>query len=113
MLTGCDELFDAGRAMLTLGPRVVVQTEGKDGSYTLTRDTEFHTPAFEVDVVDTTGAGDVFHGAYLVGLVNDWTLERIATFSSAVAAMHSTVLGNRNGLPSLDEVEAFLRDRSG
>ena len=112
MLTGHDDLFDAGRALLALGPRVVEQTEGANGSYTVTGDTQFHTPAFDIDVIDTTGAGDVFHGAYLVGLVNNWAVERIANFASAVAAMHSTVLGNRNGLPRMDEVEVFLQDRA-
>ncbi len=112
-LTGEDDIRDAGRAALDLGPRVVVQTEGAAGSYTVARqtgarDAEFHTPAFEVDVVDTTGAGDTFHGAYLVGLARGWSLERCAAFSSAVAALHCTVLGNRKGIPSMDEVEALM-----
>jgi ribokinase len=87
---------------------VVVQTEGAEGSYTVTREAEFHTPAFQVDVVDTTGAGDTFHGAYLVGLARGWSPERCASFSSAVAALHCTVLGNRKGIPSMDEVEALM-----
>lgn len=107
-LTGEDDVWKAGRAALDLGPRVVVQTEGAEGSYTVSVDKEFHTPAFEVDVVDTTGAGDTFHGAYLVGLARGWSLERCAAFSSAVAALHCTVLGNRKGIPSMDEVEALM-----
>ncbi len=110
MLTGHKDLWRAGLATLELGPRVVVQTEGADGSYTLTKDQQFHTQAFEVDVIDTTGAGDVFHGAYLAGLVKGWNLERTATFSSAVSAIHCTTLGNRKGIPTLDEVEAFLKE---
>ena len=110
MLTGEKDLRRAGRAILELGPRIVVQTEGLDGNYTASRDEEFHTPAFEVDVIDTTGAGDVFHGAYLVGLVKGWDLRRIAIFASAVSAIHCTVLGNRKGIPSMEDVEAFLRD---
>jgi len=110
MLSGQEDIWQAGRAILDMGPRIVVQTEGVEGSYTVTEDDEFHTPAFEVDVVDTTGAGDVFHGAYLVGLVRDWDLRRIATFSSAVSAIHCTVLGNRKGIPSMEEVETFLRE---
>jgi len=112
MLTGHEDIWRAGRAILDIGPRIVVQTEGVDGSYTVSADEEFHTPAFEVDVVDTTGAGDVFHGAYLVGLVRGWDLRRIATFSSAVSAIHCTVLGNRKGIPGMEEVETFLRERS-
>lgn len=107
-LTGEQDVWRAGRAALDLGPRVVVQTEGARGSYTVASDEEFHTPAYEVDVVDTTGAGDTFHGAYLVGLARRWDLERCASFSSAVAALHCTVLGNRKGIPSMDEVEALM-----
>jgi len=110
MLTGKEDLWQAGRAILDLGPRIVVQTEGIDGSYTVTKDDEFHTPAFKVDVVDTTGAGDVFHGAYLAGLVKGWDLKRIATFASAVSAIHCKVLGNRKGIPTTEEVENFLRE---
>ena len=112
MLTGEKDLLRAGRAILDLGPSIVVQTEGVDGSYTVTRDEAFHIPAFEVEVIDTCGAGDVFHGAYLVGLAMGWDLERIATFSSAVSAIHCTVLGNRKGIPTMGEVETFLRERT-
>ena len=111
MLTGEKDIRKAGRAILDIGPSVAVQTEGVDGSYTVSRDGAFHTPAYQVDVVDTTGAGDVFHGAYLVGLVKGWDLGRIAKFSSAVSAIHCTVLGNRKGIPTLDEVERFLESR--
>ena len=107
-LTGENNPWRAGRAALDLGPRVVVQTEGAKGSCTVARDAEFHTPAFDVDVVDTTGAGDTFHGAYLVGLARGWSLERCASFSSAVAALHCTVLGNRKGIPSMDDALALM-----
>ena len=110
-LTGETDLQRAGRAILELGPRVVVQTEGRNGCYTTSRDQQFHTPAFEVEVIDTTGAGDVFHGAYLVGLAKQWELQRIAAFASAVAALHCAVLGNRQGIPSMAEVEALISDR--
>ena len=110
-LTGETDLQRAGRAILELGPRVVVQTEGRNGCYTTSRDQQFHTPAFEVEVIDTTGAGDVFHGAYLVGLAKQWELQRTAAFASAVAALHCTVLGNRNGIPSMAEAEALIEAR--
>jgi sugar/nucleoside kinase (ribokinase family) len=112
MLTGQKDFRDAGRAALDIGPRIVVQTEGLEGSNTVTAEDAFHTPAFEVEVIDTCGAGDVFHGAYLVGLVRNWDLRRIARFASAVSAIHCTVLGNRKGVPSMEDVELFLEKRS-
>jgi sugar/nucleoside kinase (ribokinase family) len=107
-LTGVADVYEAGAAILKMGPRVFVQTEGKEGSYTVTADERFHTPAFTVDVVDTTGAGDVFHGAYIVGLLHEWELRRVALFATAVAALKCTKLGGRAGIPSYEEVLAFL-----
>ncbi len=112
-LTGCTDIWDAGGEILTLGPRVFVQTEGEGGSYTVTAEARFHTPAFPVDVVDTTGAGDVFHGAYIVGLLRGWDLERVARFSTAVAALKCTRLGGRAGIPNEQDVRAFLRGKRG
>lgn len=108
-LTGRSDIWEAGRAILALGPQIVVQTEGKDGSYTVTRDEGFHTPAFPICVVDTTGAGDVFHGAYLFGLLRGWNLQFIALFSSAAAALKCKELGGRSGIPTFQQTIEFLR----
>jgi len=110
-LTGHADPFAAGEAMLGLGPGIVVQTEGEGGSYTVTPEERFHTPAFEVDVVDTTGAGDVFHGAYLAGLLRGWDLETVAEFATAVSAIECMTLGGRAGIPTFDQTRAFLADR--
>lgn len=109
--TGLSDLWESGRALLDMGPRIVVQTEGEDGSYTTTADARFHTPAFQVDVVDTTGAGDVFHGAYLVGMQHGWDLETVALFATAVSAQKCRRLGGRAGIPSFEETVAFLAER--
>lgn len=108
-LTGEEELQDAGNAALTYGPRIVVITMGENGSFTFTPEKSFHTPAFEVDVVDTTGAGDVFHGAYIVGLLKGWDLETIAYFSSAISAIECTFLGGRSQIPDFQQVDRFLQ----
>lgn len=112
-LTGVAGTDRACRAALELGPRVVVQTEGERGSFTATAEGFFHTPPFEVDVVDTTGAGDVFHGAYIVGLHHGWPPERIARFATAVSAITCTRLGGRYGIPSFEETMAFLENAGG
>ena len=87
-----------------MGPRIVVQTEGANGSYTVTRDERFHVPAFKVPVIDTTGAGDVFHGAYIVGMTHGWALRQVAQFATAVSAIKCTGLGGRGPIPSFDQV---------
>ena len=71
-----------------------------------------HSP-FKVKVVDTTGAGDAFHGAFIYGMLKKWNLEKIAEFSNAVAAINCTKLGGRSGLPNLKEVNKFLDEKRG
>jgi len=110
-MTGKQEIWEAGAALLNRGPRLVVQTEGAAGSYTTTAAECFHTPAFQVEVVDTTGAGDVFHGAYIFGLLQGWDNQRIARFASAASAIKCTHLGGRSGIPGLAEVQKFLELR--
>ncbi|GAP06908.1 sugar kinases, ribokinase family [Anaerolinea thermolimosa] len=107
-LTGINDLHQAGQCILLMGPRIYVETLGERGSFTISCDEAFFTPAYPVKVVDTTGAGDVFHGAFLVGLLKRWPLREIARFASAVAAIKCTSLGGRRGIPSLPEVEEFL-----
>ncbi len=110
-LTGISDAYEAGEAILSMGPRIVVQTVGAEGSYTVSHGARFHTPAFAVDVVDTTGAGDVFHGAYIVGLIHGWGLEQVAQFATAVSALKCTGLGGRGPIPHFDLVMAFLAER--
>jgi len=108
-LTGETDPQKARTAALAYGPSIVVQTEGEEGCYTFTAEENFHTPAYHVDVLDTTGAGDVFHGAYLVGMLQGWDLSRIAKFASAVSAIKCQFMGGRFGIPTYDQTLEFLR----
>jgi sugar/nucleoside kinase (ribokinase family) len=110
-LTDIDDIYEAGKEILKMGPSILVETVGDEGSYTVTADECFHTPAFNVGVIDTTGAGDVFHGAYIVGLLHKWDPHQIVLFSSAVSAIKCTKLGGRAGIPCFDEAINFLKDR--
>lgn len=110
-LTGLADPAQAAKSLSSRGSSVVIVTLGEQGSLTLAGGRTFHTPAFPVEVVDTTGAGDVYHGAYIFGLLQEWHLEKTAVFSSAVAALSCTRLGGRTGIPDLRSVLDFLRDR--
>ncbi|HTV60303.1 MAG TPA: PfkB family carbohydrate kinase [Verrucomicrobiae bacterium] len=71
---------------------------------------EFHLcPGFRVDAVDTTGAGDVFHGAFAFGLVNGWAMDEILEFSCAAAALNCTEVGARGGIRRLAVIENLRR----
>ena len=64
--------------------------------------------ALPTDPVDTTGAGDAFHGGFIYGLLQRWPVEQTVAFASAVAALNCRQLGGRTGLPTRAAVEAFL-----
>lgn len=93
------------------GCPVVGITRGADGATFLDRGRLINSPAFKVLVADTTGAGDVFHGAFIYGLLQNWSLEDVIRFSHAVAAMKCMHLGARRGIPTVSEVRDFLKIR--
>ena len=66
-------------------------------------------PGFRVHAVDTTGAGDIFHGAFVYGLVRGWPIPQILEFSCAAAALNCTAPGARGRIASLDEIEVLRR----
>ncbi len=94
------------------GPSTVVVTLGEQGSAGLDATGFFHVPAFPVQVVDTTGAGDVFHGAFIFGLTQGWPLEKNLIFANAVAALKCTRPGGRQGIPNLETTWRFLRENN-
>jgi sugar/nucleoside kinase (ribokinase family) len=108
--TGKLDPMEAGPALLKeYQNQQVVITDGEHGSWYWDSDSHFHQPAFSVDVVDTTGAGDTFHGAYLYAcLQSTWSPVFRLQFASAVAALKCTQLGGRKGIPTLAETLAFI-----
>ena len=110
--TNSDRVQQAAEALLGYGARAVIQTLGERGAFVLVREGHsFSVPAFPVQVVDTTGAGDSFHGGFLFALSRNYTLREAVVFASAVAAVKCTRLGGQSGLPSFQRVRAFLADQ--
>jgi sulfofructose kinase len=107
--TGQKNLEDAARELARTGARLVVTTLGEKGCQCFSCEECLHVPGFVVKAVDTTGAGDAFHGAFIYGLLHGWSLLRTATFANAVAALNCTALGGRAGLPRLGKVQALLQ----
>ena len=91
-----------------LGPRHVGVTLGGAGYAWLEDGKSYSCPAFAVDVVDTTGAGDVFHGAFALALVEGRATADCARTACAAAALKCTRLGARAGLPTRKELATFL-----
>ncbi len=83
-------------------------TLGRDGALVYWQGMFHYSPGFVVETVDTTGAGDVFHGAFVYGLVKGWEMPRILDFSNAMAALNCTKLGARGGIASRAEAERLV-----
>ncbi len=111
--TGLGEVDAAAHALLDQGVGLVVITAGMHGSWVYPAGgPSFHQPAFPMPtVVDTTGCGDSYHGAFLFGLLRKYPLHETAALASAVAALNSQALGGRAALPTLPQVTAFLKTR--
>ncbi|MEN6606263.1 MAG: PfkB family carbohydrate kinase [Bryobacteraceae bacterium] len=107
-MIGRDDPEAAIQAIAARGPGIAMVTMGSRGVVCLTSGQVLRRPAFTVDAVDTTGAGDVFHGAFCVGLLEGWDVERSIEFASAAAALKCTCLGGRTGIPRRSEVLRFL-----
>jgi ribokinase len=94
-----------------LGLATVTVTLGPRGSVTFLDGKVLRIPGFEVEVADTTGAGDVFHGGFIFGLLKGWHITDTIRLASALAALKCTRIGGRAGIPSLDQTLEFLAER--
>ncbi|MDJ0042123.1 sugar kinase [Pantoea allii] len=107
-LTGLEgETAALKKAQLLTNGHVYV-TQGVQGCVWLEAGTLQHQPAFEVKVVDTTGAGDVFHGALAFRLAQNGAVAEAVRFASAVAALKCTRPGGRAGIPDYDQTCSFM-----
>jgi sulfofructose kinase len=112
-VTGATDLATATRGLWCDGRQVVVVTSGDEGCWYLSVEngSPTHVPAFEVDVVDTTGCGDVFHGAYAAALAEAQSLPDRIQLATAAAAIKATQKGGQAGIPSRQVVQSFLGER--
>ncbi|HPQ67825.1 MAG TPA: PfkB family carbohydrate kinase [bacterium] len=116
----CDENFpkiytgdsNGERALRAIRDRhnapLVAMTMGAHGSLALVEDRFIHTPAFEVEVIDTTGAGDIWHSGFAAGLIWGWEIEEILRLAAATSALKCRKLGGREGIAGKSETLDFL-----
>lgn len=103
---------EAALELAEMGPRWAGVTLGEYGSIGVAGDEIIRQPAFHIEVVDTVGAGDAFHGAIAYAALRDWPLARALRFAAAVGAICCTKLSPREPLPTLRQVDHFLREHA-
>ena len=109
--SGEDNLDKAIFKLAEVGAEVTGITMGKAGSMTLDGGKILRCPAFEIEAVDTTGAGDVYHTGFGVRYLETHDLMECMRFASAVSAIKCLKLGGRAGIPTRAQVDEFLKQR--
>ncbi len=109
--TGETDPFQAlTRLQHEYGMRVAAMTLGDSGALALKDGLWFYSPALEIGCVDTTGAGDVFHGAFCYSVIREMGMQEALAFANAAAALNCTAIGARGHLPELDEIWSLLAE---
>jgi sulfofructose kinase len=88
--------------------RLTAATLGQDGVLAFDGNQLLYTPAFRVPVVDTTGAGDIFHAGFIYALLQNWPLDRQLEFACAAAALNCTAVGARGGIHPLTDIANLI-----
>jgi sugar/nucleoside kinase (ribokinase family) len=108
-VTGAQTAEDAATRLWTESRQAVVVTCGEDGCLYCDGDQAGHQPAFPVQAADTTGCGDVFHGAYAAALSQGMPMAARIRHASAAAAIKATRTGGQAGFPTRQELASFLQ----
>jgi sulfofructose kinase len=106
-LTGLNDLSEGLQALQKITQGFVAVTIGVRGAVALVGGECVQFPACKVEAVDTTGAGDIFHGAFIYGLLQNWSLGGIMRFANGAAGLSCTRLGARSGIAPLEEILRF------
>lgn len=106
------EEIDLEKSLLRMQRRygclLTAATLGQEGVLAWDRKQFHHAAAYRVPVVDTTGAGDIFHAGFIYGLLQGWPLERQLDFACAAAALNCMAVGARGGIQNLDIIEDLI-----
>lgn len=106
--TGKHSAREAVEQLAQIGAKVSIVTDGEAGAWVVADGSCFHYPAFSVQVLDSTGCGDAFHGVYAACLACAMPLMDRLRYASAAAALKALHLGAQRGLPTRLEIESFL-----
>jgi ribokinase len=101
------DILNGAKSLMEIGPSILICKMGNQGSHVFTQESDFEVPAVEVDVVDNTGAGDVYNAGFLAGVFLGKSLEESALFATKIAAKSVTGYG-RERYPGKEDLENFF-----
>jgi sulfofructose kinase len=108
-LTGEKDLERGMRKLRRINDGLLITTTGPDGAALLDGDRFEHVPAFQVEAVDTTGAGDVFRGAFIAAILRGESAAGAVRFANAAAAVSCTRLGAIDGVSSYEDAASLMQ----
>lgn len=112
--TGCATAEEAAAQLYEkYHPEVLIITQGSKGGFIWEDGKAVRYPVFPVNAVDSNGAGDTFHGAFVAARVKGMTIAEAAAFASATSALKCTRVGAQEGIPGFEEVVAFMKENRG
>ena len=112
-LYGFTDMEKAAKYLRDKGVETVVIKHGGKGCYVSTDEQGFTSPGYKIKVVDSTGAGDAFDGAWVKGAIEGWDLEKTASYANAVGALTATGLGAVAPIPRYEEAVKLIKEQDG
>lgn len=110
---GITDMEKAAVHLRKMGVGTVVIKHGGKGCYVSTDEKSFTSPGYKIEVMDATGAGDAFDGAWVKGVLEGWGLEKIASYANAVGAITATGLGAVAPIPTHEEAVKLIKEQDG
>jgi sulfofructose kinase len=113
-VTGCATAVEAAKVLQEkYNPKVLVITQGNKGGFIWQDGKEVRYPVFPVKAIDSNGAGDTFHGAFVAAQLKGMSVYESCTFASATSALKCTRFGAQEGIPGYEEVLNFMKEHEG
>lgn len=113
-VTGCADAQSAAKVLQEkYAPKVLIITQGSKGGFLWDNGNAVRYPVFPVKAIDSNGAGDTFHGAFIAARLKGMPVLEAATFASATSALKCTRFGAQEGIPGYEEVLEFMKNNKG
>lgn len=109
-ITGCETAVEAAKVLQEkYAPEILIITQGSKGGFIWENGREIRYPVFPVKAIDSNGAGDTFHGAFVVGQLKGMSVYESCCFASAASALKCTRFGAQEGIPCYEDVMEFIK----